>query len=45
MNRKRILQVVLGILGLLFFAAVLALMQFNDPDNIAEEDSVGQHEA
>ena len=31
MNRKRILQVVLGILGLLFSAAVLALMQFNDP--------------
>jgi uncharacterized membrane protein YeaQ/YmgE (transglycosylase-associated protein family) len=31
MNGKRILQVVLGILGLLFAAAVLALMQFNNP--------------
>jgi len=37
MNRKRILQVVLGIFGLLFFAAVLALMQFNDPGKITDQ--------
>ena len=37
MNRKRILQVVLGILGLLFFTAVLALMQFNNPARVMDQ--------
>ena len=31
MVRKRILQVVLGVIGLLFCAAVLALTRFTDP--------------
>ncbi len=37
MIRQRILQVVLGILGLLFSTAVLALTRFNDPSATTDQ--------